>query len=103
MKRINLDKVCEGIDYELVPVEDHPNDYAWEIRILKGEFVESIIRYGNISFDGTRDCLTFNFKVVYSPSEATESDVKLQEFAGDILEDILDTAIAEGWLVHQEK
>ena len=103
-KKLDVNKVSEGVDYNLIPVEDSPNEQAWEIRILKGEFVETTLRYGNVAFDGTRDCLTFNFMVTYSPDENLTSDnVDLQEHAADILEDILEKAHAEGWLVTHER
>tara|TARA_B100000085_G_C18522265_1_gene504175 strand:- start:673 stop:1002 length:330 start_codon:yes stop_codon:yes gene_type:complete len=104
MPTIDVDKVSEGIDYKLVPVEDSPNDQAWDVRILRGEFVETVIRYGNVAFDGSRDCLTFNFMVIYTPDpDVTTETVALQEHCADILEDILATANAEGWLVAQER
>jgi len=104
MPKINVDKVSEGIDYKLIPVEDSPNDQAWDVRILRGDFTETVIRYGNVAFDGSRDCLTFNFVIVYTPDpEVTTEDVNLQEHAADILEDILEKAHAEGWLVAQER
>ena len=34
---INLDKVSEGVDYELIPVEYVDNEAAWDVRILRGE------------------------------------------------------------------
>jgi len=104
MPKINVDKVSEGIDYKLIPVEDSPNDQAWDVRILRGDLTETVIRYGNVAFDGSRDCLTFNFVIVYTPDpEVTTEDVNLQEHAADILEDILEKAHAEGWLVAQER
>ena len=104
MPKINIDKVSEGIDYKLIPVEDSPNDQAWDVRILRGDFTETLIRYGNVAFDGSRDCLTFNFVIVYTPDpEVTTEDVNLQEHAADILEDILEKAHSEGWLVAQER
>lgn len=104
MKTVNLEKVCEHIDYQMIPVDESNNEQAWQIRILRGQFTESIIRYGNVSFDGTRDCLTFNFTVIYSPDEElTSENVELQEFAADILEDILETAHAEGWLITEDR
>lgn len=103
-KKLDVNKVSEGVDYKLIPVEDSPNEQAWEIRILRGEFTETVIRYGNVAFDGNRDCLTFNFMVSYSPDEdLTSENVALQERAADILEDILEKAHAEGWLVTKER
>lgn len=103
-KKLDVNKVSEGVDYKLIPVEDSPNEQAWEIRILRGEFTETVIRYGNVAFDGNRDCLTFNFMVSYSPDEdLTSENVALQEHAADILEDILEKAHSEGWLVTKER
>ena len=50
-KKLNLDKVSEGVDYSLIPVEDSPNDQAWDVRILRGDFTETVIRYGNVALD----------------------------------------------------
>lgn len=96
---ININKASEGVDYQLIPV-DVENDQAWDIRILRGEFVETVLRYGAIKFDGEKDALTFSFIVVESPDEVLSSDnEELQIFAGDILEDVLEKAVSEGWLV----
>jgi hypothetical protein len=103
-KKINVDKVSEGVDYELIPVDDSPNDQAWDIRILRGDFTETVIRYGNVAFNEIKDCLTFNYKVVYTPDPfLTSDDVQLQEYAADILEDVLERAYAEGWLIAQPR
>lgn len=103
-KKIDVNKVSEEVDYQFVPVEEVENEQAWDIRILRGPFVESVIRFGQVAFDGERDCLTFNFHLVYSPDEDLTTDNKeFQEFAADILEDILETAYHEGWLVTKER
>jgi hypothetical protein len=101
---IDVDKVSEGIHYELIPVEEHENDQAWAIRILRGDFVETVLRYGNISFDGKNECLRFNFMVSYSPEpNLTPDNIPLQMLAGEILEDILEKAYNEGWLVTSDQ
>lgn len=103
-KKLDVNKVSEDVDYKLVPVEDSSNEQAWEVRILRGEFTETVIRYGNVAFDGNRDCLTFNFMVSFSPDgDLTSENVDLQEHAADILEDILEKAHSEGWLVTKER
>lgn len=101
---INIEKASEGIDYELIPVEYVNNEAAWDIRILRGEFTESVLRYGTIKFDGERDCLTFDFRVVSSPDADLDSNnTDLQDFAGLILEDVLERGISEGWVYGTEK
>jgi hypothetical protein len=102
MKDVNINKVSEGLDYELIPV-DVDNDQAWDVRILRGQFPETVLRYGKIRFDGERDCLTFNFTVIDSPDdELTSGNHDLQDLAGDILEDVLERAYNEGWMVTGE-
>ena len=104
MKTIDVNKVSDGIDYELIPVEYVDNEAAWDVRILRGEFTETVIRYGTIRFDGERDCLTFDFRVVTTPHfDLDSNNTDLQEFAADILEDILERGIQEGWVYGTEK
>ena len=104
MPMIDLDKISEGIDYELIPVDYVDNEAAWDIRILRGQFSETVLRYGTIRFDGEQDCLTFDFRVVTSPDPDLDSnDVDLQTHAGDILMDILERGISEGWVYGTEQ
>lgn len=100
---MNLNKLSEGIDYNLIPADDD-NAQSWNIRIEQGEFVETVFRIGNISFNDEDGCLNFNFDVVSSPdSELTAENLNLQEHVGLILEDILEQAIASGSLVTEER
>ena len=83
----------ENKDYQLVPV-DIENEQAWDIRIISGEFNETVIRYGNVSVDGKDEKLHFNFSVILAPSEyITESNQDLQLVAADILLDVIENAI----------
>jgi len=92
----------EGIDFELIPTDDD-NSQGWDIRILKGDFVETIIRFGNISFNGPLKCLNFNFTIIYSPDDSLSvSNVELQEFVGSILETVLDEAAGNGSLATKD-
>ena len=96
--------MSEGVDYELTPCDQVENNQAWDIRVLRGEFVESVLRFGNISFNEENDCLNFNFLVISSPnSSATEENEALQIFAGDILQSVLEDAIANDALLTKER
>lgn len=94
---INTDKISEDIHYQLVPVTDVDNSQAWEVRILEGPYVETVLRYGNVRLDGRgRDaCLKFNFVVTSSPIPDLnpEEDYELQDWAADILEDIIEQSM----------
>lgn len=93
----------EDVDYALVPAEVD-NEQAWEIRILTGEFVETVIRYGNIEIDGKNEQLKFNFMIVHSADEdLTEQNVDLQHTAGDILRDLIENHIERGSVFMEDK
>ena len=97
-------KASEDIDYELTPTEDVENEQAWDVRILRGPFTETVIRFGNIALNETEGCLNFNFMVVSSPDETLNEDREdLQVFVGDILESVLENAIANGSLLENER
>lgn len=97
-------RVSEDIDYELTPTEDVENEQAWDVRILRGPFTETVIRFGNIALNETEGCLNFNFMVVSSPDETLNEDREdLQVFVGDILESVLENAISKGSLLENER
>lgn len=102
MRDIDLNKMSEGIDYEVIPAAVD-NEQAWDIRFLRGDFVETVIRYGAISFDGKEKCLRFNFTIISSPDPDLDTTyVPLQEFAADVLEDVLEKSHANGTLTTAE-
>jgi len=95
---MDLQKISEDIDYKLIPV-DYDNSQAWEVRILRGTFTETVIRFGNVSLDGRGEdtCLKFNFMVSSSPDEnAIPENIELQELASKILTDIIERNILTG-------
>jgi len=94
----------EGIDYELTPAEDVENEQAWDVRILRGPFTETVIRFGNIALNETEGCLNFNFMIISTPDDSlTEDREDLQNFAADILESVLENAYTDGQLVENER
>jgi len=93
----------ENVDYELITPQDDPHEQAWHIRILTGDFVETVLAYGNISLDGKNDCLRFNFVVVFSPDdELTPENMELQEVAAEILHEVLNEAAETGSLMTKD-
>ena len=93
------ERAIEGVDYELVPSAEAEIEQAWDVRILRGDYVETVIRFGNIAFDGENDCIKFNFTVVSTPADTDEDDPYLQECVGAVLETILEEAAKAGSLV----
>lgn len=93
----------EHTDYVLTPT-DIDNEQAWDIRIQTGEFVETVIRYGNVAIDGVNERLTFNFAIVSSPDpDLTTENEQLQEAAGQILLDLIESNMENGSLLMDER
>lgn len=101
---LNNMTALEGTDYELVPVGESSNEQAWHVRILTGDFVETVVVFGNIKFDGVNDLLRYNFSVVYSPMEglSSENSPELQLKVTVILQNILEVAYSDGTLATKE-
>ena len=99
------DMLVEGEDYELVLPENYESDQAWDVRFLKGDYIETVVRYGNVAVDDTDDTrLNFNFVIQYTPDTIlTEDDDGLQEYAGHVLLSIITDAISNDELVTSEK
>ena len=97
-----LDKLSEGVHYEIIPQTDDTR--GWDVRLLE-EYPETVIRYGNVAFDGKRDALTFNYEIVSSPDPdlEVETDLTFQEYCGRILSNIIEQSISEGTLLAQDK
>ena len=97
-----LDKLSEGLHYEIIPQTDDTR--GWDVRLLE-EYPETVIRYGNVAFDGKRDALTFNYDIVSSPDPDLEVETNLtfQEYCGRILSSIIDKSITDGSMIAQDK
>ena len=97
-----LDKLSEGVHYEIIPQSDDTR--GWDVRLLE-EYPETVIRYGNVAFDGERDALTFNYDIVSSPDPdlSIENNLTFQEYCGRILSNIIEQSISDGSLLAQDK
>ncbi len=86
-------------DYELVPAEE--DEQAWAVRVLSGDYVESVLRFGTISMNRVEEgVLTFDFAIVSSPDpDLTTENVDLQEYAGDLLQAIIRDGIESGSVI----
>jgi hypothetical protein len=81
----------ENIDYELIPGEGE----NWDIRILTGEFTETVINYKRLQVSNDGEHLTFNFEIVSSPDEGldAETNLDLQNTAAMVLSNILENSV----------
>ena len=88
----------ENTDYEMITGTGE----NWDIRILTGEFNETVLAFSTLKVTDDGEHLSFNFDIVSSPVDDLDADTnfELQETAGLILENILDTAAHMKNVVH---
>ena len=80
----------QNVDYELIPGEDE----WWNVRFMKGPYVETVIRMGNLVVDEENDNVKYDFHLISSPiSDLSESDVELQQTVGDVLGSLMGEAL----------
>ena len=97
-----VDKLSEGIHYEIIP--SSLDEKGWDVRLLE-EFPETVIRYGNVAFDGKQDALTFNYNIISSPDPELEIEGNFEflEYCGRILSNIIEASIADGSMMAWDK
>lgn len=97
-----MQKLVENTDYVFVPIQDSPD--AWAVRFLTGDFVESMIMFGAVSFNDVAEHLSFNFKLVSSPDDTlTEQNEDLQQHCARVLESIIEAGIENGTVILHER
>ena len=95
-------RMIENKDYEIIP---NPEDsHSWQIRILKGDFLETVIQFGTIAFNEIKDHFSYNFDIIETPDYGlTKDDKDLHFVLTRILEDIIERGEQEGWVNLKEK
>lgn len=88
----NQDILKETVDYQLIPNVDKTVE-TWDIRILTGDFVETVFQFGKIKVNEDNESLSFNFEIVSSPNpDLKEEDYDFQRHVGKILYSILENS-----------
>ena len=99
---INIDKLSEGVDYELIPSPE--NEQAWNIRFKTGPYVETVVQFGAISINGPDEAINFNFTIIESPDDNLTPDNKMfQQVCGLVLHDVIEMAISKDELIMSER
>ena len=101
-KQIPQSKYIENVDYELIPLEHHPD--AWGVRFKDGPFIETIIMYSTIALNEVEGHMSYSFKIVSTPDDTLTTDrVDLQEFASGVLESIIENGVSTGSVQFKER
>ena len=92
----------ENVDYELIPSEDKSD--GWNIRILNGQFSETVIEFGAVRFNEIDDNMSFSFEVISSPDpDVATENIDLQIQAGEILESVISSGLEEGSVIMKDR
>ena len=95
--------LVEDKHYQIIP--DKGDDQAWNVRIMTGPYTETVLKYGVVKFNGKgkEKYMSFNFDIISTPdTELTKENLKLQEFAGNLLEQVMARGIEEGNVITRE-
>jgi hypothetical protein len=86
-------QLSENKDYQFIPVNRDGKE-SWDIRILEGEFVETVFYFDKIQVADDGEHIKFNFYIVSTPNpDLNEDNQGLQKYAGMVLYNILESAI----------
>ena len=89
-------------DYELIP--DPSDEQAWNVRILTGPYVETVVQFGAISINGPEEAINFNFEIIESPDDSlSPDDEQFQTFCGLVLHDVIEMAISKDELIMKDR
>jgi hypothetical protein len=93
---IDLNKVSEGVDYNIVP--DMEEDHVWAVEILRGDYADTGFIFDQVDLTQETGKVSFKLTAISlrdgSPLDSTNRELQL--FAGDVLEDIIKNGIARG-------
>jgi hypothetical protein len=80
----------ENEDYQLVPNDNN----SWNVRILEGEFVETVFKFNTIKV--VDEGLSFDFTIVSTPDpDLSIENEGLQEYVGSILLSVITESLKE--------
>jgi hypothetical protein len=78
-------QLSENKDYQFIPVNRDGKE-SWDIRILEGEFVETVFYFDKIQVADDGEHIKFNFYIVSTPNpDLNEDNQGLQKYAGMVL------------------
>ena len=108
---IDLNKPLEGLDYEVTRVPGHDNEQAWMVKVLRGSFKDVLIGFTNVMYDGISNNLKFKYSAAVVMDDSADTNVymmdtadpQLEDYAFEVLQDIIKNGIANGSVVFDDK
>ena len=94
--------LVENENYQFIPV-NRDNKESWDIRILDGDFVETVFYFDKLQVAEDGEHLKFNFEIVSTPNpDLTTENVDLQQYVGMVLYNILENSATNQEALQQE-
>ena len=95
----------EGKDYHILSPKE--GDNLWICEVATGKYKGICIRFDTLSFNDEEESIGFNFSIM-TPKVVTEKDEfnvdneEIQQVAANILNDVIDKALDEGYTKPKE-
>lgn len=87
-----MSPILENVDYEFIP----HGETDWHVRILTGDFVESVIQFGALQENAENGEINFSFELISSPdADLSVENTSLQNHVGNILLSIISTSLVK--------
>lgn len=81
----------ENEDYQLTPAD---GEDMWNIRMLSGDFVETVFNFGSLKVSEDGESLNYNYNIAFSPDEDLSVDnEEFRETVEQVLMSILESAL----------
>lgn len=100
---IDLDKPLEGVDYIIEPIDMVDNEQAWKAKVRTGPFRGLSLIYTKMQYDGKASRLKYVLDVLDKDLNRVGVDQALDDYAFNVIVDIIKTGIANGSVVFDDK
>lgn len=98
---INVNKPSEGLDYVIKPIPEITNDQAWLVEVKTGPYKGYQLVFTRIEYNGKTGTIRFQLDTL--SEEEVEITTELEDFAFEILQDVIKTGLANGSVVLNDK
>lgn len=101
---IDLNKVCEGIDYRIEAIDPSSNtDYpAWFVESLT-EYPNTMFIFDNVEIDGKQQTVSFRYQAVDMTTKQCVETEQMNDYAADVLTDIIRNQFITGGVELHDK
>lgn len=100
---INLNKPLEQVDYNVTSLDLVDDENAWQVKLLTGEYKGKSLVFTSIEYNGSNQTLKFLLDVLDVDNILEPTSADLEDYAFEILQDIIKKGIADGSIILNDK